>query len=45
MTMDPYGHLIERNLWDAAAKLGGTTGARTPVISGNEEAPGSTSGV
>jgi integrase len=45
MTMDLYGHLIDQNLWDAAAKFGGTTGARTPVISGSEEAPGSTSGV
>ncbi len=45
MTMDLYGHLIDQNLWDAAAKIGGTTGARTPGSSGNEEAPGSTSGV
>lgn len=22
MTMDLYGHLIDQNLWDAAAKLG-----------------------
>jgi integrase len=28
MTMDLYGHLIDRNLWDAAQLLGGTTGAR-----------------
>lgn len=27
MTMDLYGHLIDQNLWDAAAKIGGTTGA------------------
>jgi hypothetical protein len=27
MTMDLYGHLIDRNLWDAADRLGGTTGA------------------
>ncbi len=27
MTMDLYGHLIDQNLWDAAAKFGGTTGA------------------
>jgi hypothetical protein len=41
MTMDLYGHLIDQNLWDAAAKFG----ARTPGSSGNEEATGSTSGV
>ena len=29
MTMDLYGHMIDRNLWDAAQRLGGTTGART----------------
>jgi hypothetical protein len=27
MTMDLYGHLIDRNLWDAADRLGSTTGA------------------
>jgi hypothetical protein len=27
MTMDPYGHLIDQNLGDAAARFGGTTGA------------------
>src|SRR5918994_2801753 len=27
MTMDLYGHLIDRNLWDAADRFGGTTGA------------------
>jgi hypothetical protein len=26
--MDLYGHLIDRNLWDAAARLGGTLGAQ-----------------
>ncbi len=26
MTMDLYGHLIDQNLWDAAKRLGGTTG-------------------
>ncbi len=34
MTMDLYGHLIDKNLWDAASEVGGTTGARertTPV--------------
>jgi hypothetical protein len=24
---DLYGHLIDRNLWDAADRFGGTTGA------------------
>ena len=28
MTMDVYGHLIAANLWEAAGRLGGTTGAR-----------------
>jgi hypothetical protein len=28
MTMDLYGHLIDHSLWEAAAKIGGTTGAR-----------------
>jgi hypothetical protein len=27
MTMDLYGHLIDHNLWDAAKRVGGTTGA------------------
>ena len=27
MTMDLYGHMIDRNLWDAVQRLGGTTGA------------------
>ena len=27
MTMDLYGHMIDRNLWDAAQRLGGTMGA------------------
>jgi hypothetical protein len=29
MTMDLYGHLIDRNLWEAAQKVGGITGAST----------------
>ena len=29
MTMDLYGHMIDRNLWDAAKRLGGTAGRRT----------------
>ena len=27
MTMDLYGHLIDQNLWDAAAKVGGISEA------------------
>jgi integrase len=27
MTMDLYGHLIDASLWEAAKKVGGTTGA------------------
>ena len=27
MTMDPYGHLIDRSLWDAAKRIGGISGA------------------
>jgi integrase len=30
MTMDLYGHLIDQNLWDAADRIGGTTGAHRP---------------
>lgn len=28
MTLDLYGHLTDANLWDAAKRLGGTSGAR-----------------
>ncbi|GAA2735025.1 hypothetical protein GCM10009867_16420 [Pedococcus aerophilus] len=28
MTMDLYGHLIDQNLWEAAERIGGNTGAR-----------------
>ncbi|MPZ59795.1 MAG: tyrosine-type recombinase/integrase [Propionibacteriales bacterium] len=28
MTMDLYGHLVDHNLWEAAKRLGGTTGAQ-----------------
>ena len=31
MTMDLYGHLIDRNLWEAAQRVGGTTGASGPT--------------
>ena len=31
MTMDLYGHLIDQNLWSAAARLGDISGTRTGV--------------
>ena len=40
MTMDLYGHLIDQNLWDAAKKLGGTTGAQKAIEARSEEPPG-----
>jgi integrase len=43
MTMDLYGHLIDQNLWSAAARLGDISGTRTSGIehsSGGHEAPG-----
>ena len=27
MTMDPYGHLVDDNLWEAARAVGGILGA------------------
>jgi integrase len=33
MTMDLYGHLIDGNLWEAARRLGGTTGAHQGAVS------------
>lgn len=41
MTMDLYGHLVASNLWDAAQRIGGTTGARTASVT--ELGPGTTS--
>lgn len=39
MTMDLYGHLIDQNLWEAAGRIGGTSGA--PVdMTGMEQTPG-----
>ncbi len=38
MTMDLYGHLIDHSLWEAAAKIGGTTGAPDPN-DGHAKAP------
>jgi integrase len=39
MTMDLYGHLFDHNLWAAAEKVGGTTGAPEPLGAGKAEAP------
>jgi hypothetical protein len=30
MTMDPYGHMIDANLWQAARLVGGISGASEP---------------
>ena len=38
MRMDLYGHLIDRNLWEAAQKVGGTTGA-SEAVAGKGKAP------
>jgi hypothetical protein len=38
MTMDLYGHLIDHSLWDAAKRVGGTTGAQSDPPE-TEEAP------
>ena len=35
MTMNLYGHLVDRNLWDTARRLGGTLGARRPIGEGD----------
>lgn len=40
MTMDLYGHLIDQNLWDAADRIGGTSGAYGPQR-GMQKAPAS----
>jgi integrase len=43
MTMDLYGHLIDQNLWSAAARLGDISGTRTANgehFSDEREAPG-----
>lgn len=44
MTMDLYGHLIDRNLWDAAALVGGTTGARSRDLVSDRPADDATDG-
>ena len=33
MTMDLYGHLIDQNLWSAAARLGDISGRPLAVVS------------
>ncbi len=45
MTMDLYGHLIDQNLWDAAERIGGTTGAPMRLVAGDDEAPGEVCGL
>ena len=46
MTMDLYGHLFDHNLWAAADRVGGTTGAPGPDTgSGDAEAPGEVLGL
>lgn len=40
MTMDLYGHLIDRNLWEAPQKIGGTAGA-SETLARNGKAPDS----
>jgi integrase len=44
MTMDLYGHLIDRNLWDAAARLGDISGPRDPSDDDEDGAAGTASG-
>jgi integrase len=45
MTMDLYGHLIDQNLWDAAEKFGGTTGARGSSLGSNDNSRGGEGGL
>jgi len=45
MTMDLYGHLIDQNLWDAAKRLGGTTGAPNKLDAKMTKPPGEGSGL
>jgi integrase len=37
MTMDLYGHLFDANLWEAAKKVGGTTGAFPADTAANDK--------
>ena len=43
--MDLYGHLIDQNLWDAAERVGGTTGAPEPTSAEDDETPGEEDGL
>ncbi|MGE5133104.1 MAG: tyrosine-type recombinase/integrase [Gemmatimonadota bacterium] len=47
MTMDLYGHMVDANLWQAAQRLGGITGASEPsgrhAQDGGEAGPGAKS--
>ena len=45
MTMDLYAHLIDRNLWDSARRVGGILGASEPESTQNPGAGGGGSGV
>lgn len=40
MTMDLYGHLVDVNLWDAANRIGGTSGASGGRADETDAAPG-----
>ena len=40
MTMDLYGHLIDQNLWDAAKRVGDTTGTSEPDDEDDDGEPG-----
>jgi hypothetical protein len=42
--MNLYGHLIDRNLWDAAARLGDISGPRDPSDDDEDGAAGTASG-
>jgi integrase len=44
MTMDLYGHLIDENLWDAAKRLGGLSGASDELGPGITKSPDEESG-
>lgn len=38
MTMDPYGHLMDANLWEAARAIGGILGASEATGQQDEDA-------
>ena len=39
MTMDLYGHLIDRNLWEAARRFGDTIGTRPANLAPEDSRP------